>query len=142
MNIIYIAIVLDPELLEQTNVKHSNKYCHHITLAYGGITELPSFLGRRVSVTLQDYYADDKGEAMSAMVSDKEVADYAEQHKQKLHLTLSCAAGTGPRYSNELIANTEPLMNVASNVSGTVQAFCSDYGTSFWLENYTEKNNE
>jgi hypothetical protein len=85
---------------------HKNKYYHHVTLAYGSIDSLPDFIGQNVTFVADRYFCNEEGEAVTGSFTDTKINDYAAEHGQTLHCTISCANGVKPVYSNEFIRNT------------------------------------
>lgn len=104
MNIIYIAAVLTADNVDWEPA-HANKHYHHITLAYGNVEKLPDFIGKNVTFVADRYFCNEKGEAVTGRFSEDVINDYADEHGQKLHCTISTADGVTPVYSNELIRN-------------------------------------
>lgn len=85
------------------NLPMQNKYYHHVTLAYGNVTSLPDFLGKEVTFVVDRYYCNEDGEAVTGFFEEAKLNDYAQQHSQKLHCTISTTDGVSPVYSNELV---------------------------------------
>lgn len=102
--IIYVAAVVnDPESLNKfvdDNMK--NKYCHHVTIRFGEIKELPSFIGRTVNFIADLKAFNDKAVAIFGEIQDKEICDYIGKDKYQ-HITISTADDVKPVYSNNLI---------------------------------------
>ena len=75
-------------------------YCHHITIAAhpDDVTyrKYARLLGRRVRFQVTGVYADSKGQAARVTGVPSENA-----HP---HITISCAPGVHPKYSNDLLA--------------------------------------
>ncbi len=120
---IYWAVLLDEECVE--NLKsvfkpaHKNVYAEHSTLVFGPTDEQDNKwatrIGEKVKLTVLGRAIDDKGDAL--VVSGIERDDQGI-----LHITLSCAEGTKPYYSNLLLAkgysNVNPMI-----VSGTIARY-------------------
>ena len=124
----YIALVLDEqsklELLKRCSPKHSKVFAHHITLVFSPTAEVRrrfvDFLGKREFFEICVEVSDSKGHAVSVKLGD-ELPCYNNQP----HVTISCAEGTKPVYSNELLKRmdgtyeSKDLGNVT--LCGTVQ---------------------
>ena len=134
MQLIYVAIVLDEDIQAALPCTHGNKHGHHITLKYGDIDSLPEFIGSDIPFVTEQYFCDEKGEAISVRIMGKDAASYTESAGQRTHLTLSCAEGTSPVYSNELIKNGQGEEMPSLLMQVKVGAFVSnDDGTTEWL---------
>ncbi|MDA8611288.1 hypothetical protein N9L18_00270 [Candidatus Pacebacteria bacterium] len=98
----YFAAVLlsaGSEALSSNSV-HSNVFCHHVTLAYRPDPETAEkyegLIGEFVELRAVWMRTDEKGQA--AIVSG------IESENKHPHVTISCADGVEPVYSNELLA--------------------------------------
>ena len=127
MEVLWTAIVLDQMsirrllrmLVSNGCVIHPRIFCHHVTLTHG-INELPDTLGQEVHMHVNNYYSDEKGECMSVFCEDP----YVWQHAGFPHITISCAEGVGPVYSNELLERIEPDTALPkTKLTGVVKAF-------------------
>lgn len=100
--IIYVAaVVKDPVDLEKhIDPQMPNRYCHHVTLKYGGIDELPEFIGREISFGAGIKASNDKAVALFGCVDDFDAFRYAGVQQQ--HITICTATGVAPAYSNQL----------------------------------------
>jgi hypothetical protein len=80
------------------------KYCHHMTTRFQpeDDDQLPVF-GEEISIVVTEYAADDKGIAVKVEPNTdrKKIKMPAEQLP---HVTIAVAPGTGPVYSNKLLA--------------------------------------
>lgn len=122
-NIVYIAAVLDnADILQGI---HEVRYAHHVTLRYGGISQLPSFIGRSIEMTMLEYFCDDKADCIKVSIKDPDIAQYSMSSGQVPHVTLTCAKGIRPVYSNTLMKNGlgKPIVG---RITGTIRAFVSD----------------
>ena len=102
--IIYVAAVVNNpcQLNEFIDNKMPNKYCHHVTLKFGGIDELPSFLGKEVAFIGDLKAYNDKAVAIIGDIADDEISNYVgDDHVQ--HITVCTAADVKPVYSNNLL---------------------------------------
>lgn len=96
--------------------KHEKVFMHHITEEFGVPTgtlkpEAPK------EVLVIGYASDDQGEALVVRVDGRDTNKGGKQY----HITVSCIEGTGPVYSNKLIANGwEPITPYAINVDPMV----------------------
>lgn len=77
-------------------------YCHHMTVKFKpSPEEVESYqplIGSKVSVKVVGFAEDEKGQAV--LVSPQEV----QSANANPHITVSCAPGTAPVYSNTLLA--------------------------------------
>jgi len=98
MKIIYNAYVLTPEsqrvLMEKIPPKFNNTFYHHMTINFG-VQKFPKNLGWGAEITIIGYAEDEKGQAVV-------VKDILGENRIA-HITLSCADGVKPVYSNELL---------------------------------------
>lgn len=80
----------------------SDKFGHHMTIKFKpspeDIAQFTPLIGSSVSLKVVGYAEDDKGQAV--LVSPQEV----QSSNANPHITVSCAAGTAPVYSNTLLA--------------------------------------
>ena len=98
--IVYTGLFVEniQALVEQFPPKHPCIYAHHLTLAYrpgslGNITP-----GRKRVVKIVGRAFDEKGDAL--------LVECADSEKVYPHITLSCAHGVNPDYSNTLLEQT------------------------------------
>jgi hypothetical protein len=97
----YIAAILDLDTAEDLAVhaEHSTVHCSHITLAYKPSDETfakyQHLIGKRVNVLIRDIYCDDHGQAA--------VVEGVPSENKVPHITISCAEGVPPGYSNRLL---------------------------------------
>lgn len=104
MKILYWAVLLDEtskeRLLAFIPPIHPNIYAEHITLSFAP-SELQNkkwswLAGKKIRLKAQDYFEDEQGQAVS-------VSGTHRDDRQMPHITISCADGVKPVYSNELI---------------------------------------
>ena len=106
MKVIYIGAFLDEEskarLLAAVPAQHPNVFAEHITLAFKPGLDSPLFLklGETVEYGVLGYAQDARGQAVvisgpAGMLGQNEFPP----------ITISCADGTKPFYSNELLSN-------------------------------------
>lgn len=127
--VVYSAILVDEsdknKIVE--NAVHDRLYGDHVTLWYygnnGGI-ETP-YAGESVEVTLTKHFADDRGEAWMVVCGNSHVKEIKEP-SQTLHVTVSCAEGTSPVYSNDLIKHTFADETEGFTVHGKIAYYMSD----------------
>lgn len=97
----YIAAVLDRQTAEALRrlARHPTVHCHHITMAFRPdhqtFSRYADMIGKSVEFEIVGVSHDDKGQA--ALVGGLMTEKVA-------HVTISCAEGVAPAYSNELIA--------------------------------------
>ncbi len=127
--VVYSAILIQKsdmaKLIEKT--VHPNKYGEHVTLHYfgdkGGTDT--RYAGEKVRVRLLNHYSDDKGEAWTVGCDNSHVNEIKDA-SQTLHVTVSCAEGTRPVYSNTLIKNSEPDDSDGFEVDGVIAYYMSN----------------
>lgn len=97
--ILYIALFIQnpQDILLSFEPKHSHVFAHHITLAFKPQTVNPKKIGKKVRVKIIARIFDEKGDVLLVDIGD-EIAN-----NKYPHITLSCAEGISPVYSNELI---------------------------------------
>lgn len=80
---------------------HENVFNKHITVCFGADQDKTKHLiGQRVTIELLSHYSDEKGQCVSVNYTHPELSAL----KNRLpHITISCAPGVKPMYSNELI---------------------------------------
>jgi hypothetical protein len=117
--IVYTAIVLDNRskdtLQRMYPGVHENYFANHVTLTYGKNEPHPR-QGEEVNFVADDYATDNKGEAVQVNIGG------IENDRQIPHITISTAAGIGPRYSQELLAKGAQKIPPI-NLSGRIMAF-------------------
>jgi len=97
MNIWYTAIFIkEPEkLTRQFLPKHEKVFAHHVTIEFKPETLDGIEVGKDWKIEIIGRATDEKGDALLVKGS---------KSKNKYpHITLSCASGVNPFYSNELI---------------------------------------
>lgn len=102
---LYVGLFLDAAsrkmLLEIVPPKHMRIYADHLTLAFGEKMLAPSAykIGEIVKITAWFAFEDKKGQAVFCSTGCDELL-----HPDQIpHITISCAEGWSPVYSNELI---------------------------------------
>jgi len=110
-SIIYWAVLLTEkgkaDLLNMVTPKHQSIYAEHITIVFRPTSEqndiLYSRLGESVTLAAIGISSDDKGQAVVVTGEDRLDDGTA-------HITVSCAEGIKPFYSNELLGSGwEPI---------------------------------
>jgi hypothetical protein len=102
--IIYTAAVVnDPRQLHKfIDDNMPNKFCHHVTLKFGNVNEIPSFIGKEVAFVGDLKAYNDKAVALIGNIADDEISNYiGDDHVQ--HITICTAADVKPVYSNNLL---------------------------------------
>ncbi len=120
-SIVYNAIVLTDDsvklLKEWFPPIHQNEYYHHMTINFG-VKKFPDNLGEIVSFRVIGENHDDKGQAV--------VVD-SESDNPIPHITLSCADGVKPVYSNKLLENGyDKVRSTKLILKGTVKSYTKD----------------
>jgi len=92
---------------------HSVKFGHHITTEFKP-ESVPDNEGQFVLVTIVGYAKDERGEAVVAI-------PHGVNCKNKTpHITVSCADGTKPFYSNKLLAGGFTKLKCPIHLTGKV----------------------
>lgn len=96
--ILYTGLFLltQKELIKKFPPKHGKVFAHHITISFKPKDLDGIELGKRVQVKVIGRVTDDKGDALLVDNNLKSNFKYP-------HITLSCAEGVMPVYSNEMI---------------------------------------
>lgn len=123
---IYWAVLLDAECVETlkttVNPVHPNVYAEHTTLCFQPNEEQDAKwmkrLGDKVVLTAIGRRSDDRGDALV-------VAGIGREDNGIPHITISCADGTKPFYSNELLANGHDSI-WAFDIEGTIARFSKE----------------
>jgi hypothetical protein len=98
----YIAAVISKRAAKKLRsfAIHSKIFCHHVTIAYAPTDEIYAkyahLVGKRIAFTITGICSNNKGQA--AAVRDVP----SENHHP--HITISCAVGVPPVYSNDLLS--------------------------------------
>ncbi len=115
MGVIYTGLFLSEPvrnlLLTKFPPKHPNVYADHVTLFYKpdfeAINDIMYRRGSMVSLYAVAHVYDEKGQALIVSVANPKQTDGIKITQDILHLTISCADGVQPVYSNELIKKAE-----------------------------------
>ena len=96
---------------------HAKTFAHHMTIKFRPTAEeieaLP--LGEQATLHVVGWAADDKGQAV--LVAPQGI----ESVKQHPHITMACAPGTSPVYSNDLLAHGVTHVS-GPTLTGTIEA--------------------
>lgn len=103
---IYYALKLDEQskgkLLSLYPPKHTNVYAEHATIAFKPARDVENtiqgMIGLNVNIVVVGYAEDDLGQAVA-------IHGIGRFDGGIPHITISCAAGTTPVYSNKLLSN-------------------------------------
>jgi len=104
---IYWAVRLDNTshalLLSRFPAIHPNVYAEHMTIVFNPSQEvddeLMKKLGSQTALAVIGHVADNKGQAVVVTGAEKRIGGGVE------HITISCANGTRPVYSNQLVSS-------------------------------------
>lgn len=109
--IIYLAgVVLNQNKLKKfVNSNMPNTYCHHMTVKYGNINELPDFLGMKFKFNTEKIFFNEKAVAISGNINESSIKKIMEEANQHAHITISTADGVAPVYSNDLLKEGNSL---------------------------------
>lgn len=101
----FFSVVLDEESQAQVRklAIHPNVYGHHMTVAFrpdeSELPKLRAVVGREYILNASRLAADEKGQALRV--------SGAPSLNKNPHVTVSCAEGTEPKYSNELLSHEQ-----------------------------------
>ncbi len=126
--VVYSAVLIDDSDRDRIveNAVHPNLYGDHVTLWYYGGAEMDTpYAGERVELNLTRHFADDRGEAWLVSCGNKHVKEIMEP-SQVLHVTVSCADGTKPVYSNELVRHSFADETEGFAVHGRIAYYMTD----------------
>lgn len=84
-----------PELTTHFQPKHQRAFAHHATIAFKPQDISGISVGKEVTLQAVGRAFDEKGDAL--------ILEGGQTRQKHLHITLSCAEGVSPVYSNELI---------------------------------------
>lgn len=115
--LLMIQIILDgssrAQLLSSFPPMHPNVFAHHITVAFKPSVEQAARLaeecGREVDINIAGEASDENCQAV--LVSG------VDSNNKMPHITISCADGVKPVYSNELLEKTPKHELVMQNMS-------------------------
>jgi len=101
-------------LLDVFKPKHQNIYADHVTFWYKPDLDQVRFINKTNSPITQEfaiqvtgYAEDEKAQAVSVKFPWIDFTGIVIKN-ELLHITISCAEGTSPVYSNELLKNAVP----------------------------------
>jgi len=119
---LYWAVKLNNEsiakLLSSCPPIHPNVYAEHLTLAFKPTDEEEDYWAKRhgdaVTLHVNKFAFDNRGQAVMASGIERSRGGIT-------HITISCANGVSPVYSNELLASQE-LQDLAQHIGidGTI----------------------
>lgn len=126
---IYTAIFLTEDAVDTLKrlypPRHPTVHAHHVTLIFKpspkDIDFLAAFLGQEVKFEVVGEAFDDRGQAIKVSVPE-----HLRLNGQVHHVTLSCAEGVTPVYSNELLKQgwkEWPKMTPPVALSGIIRHF-------------------
>ena len=124
--IIYLAgVVIDnSKLLELVDPKYPNIYCEHMTIQFGNIFELPSFIGTKFDFLVGKIFKDENGIAITGIPENETILNLMFENKQRAHITICTAENIKPVYSNTLITNTKGKKLNNLMIKMRVGAYC------------------
>ena len=132
MKVIYTAIFLLPEeqarLLAVFPARHPQVHGGHVTLVFKpSPTQLEAItphLGKEVEVEVTGLAVDDRGQAVTVEIPGAlKVAPESPKDTRVHHVTLPCAEGGSPVYSNELLKGTIVPPTAPLRLKGVVKHF-------------------
>lgn len=113
--------------------------CHHLTLSFRPseekLREMSPFLGNSITMNITHAAADERGQAVQIAGAGEwarlAVSNCDNKHP---HITVACAKGTSPVYSNELLEGPKEKVKIPMQLIGTVGLFCSDGKVRYSLD--------
>lgn len=128
--VVYSAILIDEADRRRivADAVHPNLYGDHVTLWYygnAGETDTP-YAGEKVELRLTGHFSDERGEAWTVECGNSHAHEIMEP-SQVMHVTVSCANGTKPVYSNELVRNSTADGRDGFSVHGRIAYYMSDH---------------
>lgn len=95
--VVYTALFVDniPNLLSKFPPKHTKTFGHHSTIAFKPENIDGIVLGKKLTVKIIGRASDEKGDVL--------LIENPKSTNKHPHITVSCAEGVSPVYSNELI---------------------------------------
>lgn len=126
--IIYLGLFLTEEsqmkLRKEVKVYHQDAHIDHVTLVFKPSSEhialLKPIAERIVPFSATSMYFDSKGQAVRVSLPD---FGLGSDHPMLAHVTISCAAGVPPKYSQELIAKGFNIPLIPILLQGLVDSF-------------------
>jgi hypothetical protein len=122
---VYLGVFLEPKssddlaewFARSVMPLHATRYCHHMTAMFKPTPDMVRAFPLRVNCTLRivGWAADEKGQAV--VVRPSCAIDFATGQKHP-HVTVACAEGVQPFYSNELIERSHVSVIGAPVLSG------------------------
>jgi hypothetical protein len=96
--VLYTALFVDSpdQLLSRFKPKHPQVYAHHLTLKYKPESIKDLEIGKKIELKIIGRVSDDNGDALLVETDLKTEGKYP-------HITLSCAEGFRPNYSNQMV---------------------------------------
>lgn len=133
----YVGVFLDRPsrefLLGRIPGRHRTTHADHVTLAFGKAMEGREYpVGKRVTFRIWGVAWDLKGQAVLCMEDD--LREFLAEG-QIPHITLSCAEGVQPKYSNELLKGPIDALRQDFTVGGTLDFYprtVPDFEPSRW----------
>ena len=133
--IIYVAgVVTDNNSLKKlVNSNMPNIYCHHMTIKFGGLDDIPSYNGIETIFIVERVFFNDSAIAVSGYVNDSLIAKVMNINNQHAHITVCTNQGVAPVYSNTLleVGDSIEFHDVVKMKVGTFVAFTD--GTTGWI---------
>lgn len=132
MKVIYTAIFLLPEeqdtLLRRVPPLHPQVHAGHVTLFFKTnekqLEKIEVYLGKEIEVEVVAKVNDDRGQTVKVIVPpDIEQIPREKKDPKVHHVTLSCAEGVSPVYSNELLKGATAPLEAPFKLKGIVRHF-------------------
>lgn len=111
---VYAAVFLTPwsinKLLTVVRPRHPRVFAEHLTLGFGRHMEDAYPLGYPAMFTVTAVTEDERGQAVTGYLDP--YTDAYRSRQQFPHITISCAEGIKPFYSNDLLKQNQPMVLV------------------------------
>jgi hypothetical protein len=121
---VYLGVFLEPKSSDDlaewfaraVMPLHETVYCHHMTVMFKPTPTMVGVFPLRVNCALRvvGWAADSMGQAV--VVKPTCALDFATSDMKTPHVTVACAAGVKPFYSNQLLTDKPPLSVIGAPV--------------------------
>ena len=133
--VIYVdGVITDNTSLKKlVNKTMPNTYCHHMTIKFGGLDDIPSYNGIEIEFVCEKVFFNKSAVAVSGYVNDPLIAKVMNSNKQHAHITVCTNQGVAPVYSNTLleVGDSIEYHDVVKMKIGTFVAFTD--GSTGWI---------
>ena len=109
--IIYTAgvIIDNSNISSLVSIQYENVYCHHMTIQYGNIEQLPNNLGQEINFISKTLVYDNNAMALIGSTNNDKINKNMSLINQIPHIIIYTATGIKPVYSNNLIKSKSSI---------------------------------